>query len=177
MTTWHNLKGRNQIKTTFFQHCVCTVGWCGLLGSEKQPWRLSLRSGNLFPWLCLEMVWWELSCWFVVTLRPLRSLVGPPCIDTPKVLAHVPLFVATHNQNMFKAWFYTYGGNISISTFNSLLLPLYDQSWSSSFVSLSSSVMGLHKVLPIKPIWAPISADANTFSLFGEEYGLLLCKT
>lgn len=45
-----------------------------------------------------------------------------------------------------------FGDNTSISAFNSLLsvrLPLCNQLRSSGFISLSSSIMGLHKVLPI----------------------------
>lgn len=170
VTTQHNLKGKNQIKTTFFQRCVCTVEPCELLGSEKQPGRLLLIRGNLFPIIYLEILRWELSCRFTVTLHPSRSSARPPPTDTRKVLARTPQLVATHKQDMFKAWFYIYGGNISISAFNgllSLLLPLYDQLQTSSFVSLSSSIMGLHKALPIDPIWGPTNVNADISSLFG----------
>lgn len=71
VTTQHNLKGKNQIKTTFFPHCVCTVQQRELLGSEKQPGKLLLRKGNLFPRIYLETVQWELSCQSAVTFEGL----------------------------------------------------------------------------------------------------------
>lgn len=109
VTTQRNLKGKKQIKTTFFQHCVCTVGPRELLGLEKQLGKLLLSRGNSFPRIYLEMVRWELSCRFTVTLHPSRSSAGPPWMDMPKVLAHMPRLVATRNRNMLDAWFYAYG--------------------------------------------------------------------
>lgn len=91
---------------------------------------------------------------------------------------HQDLWLHITNQKMFKAWVYIHGGSASVSALNSLLssfLPLSDWLWSSSLVSLSSSIKGLRKVLPINPIWAPATVDADTFSLSGEEYVSLVC--
>lgn len=58
VTKQHILKGKKkQIKTTFFQHRVCTVGPHELPGLEKQLGKLLLNRGNSFPRICLEMVW------------------------------------------------------------------------------------------------------------------------
>lgn len=58
VTKQHILKGKKkQIKTTFFQHCVCTVGPHELPGLEKQLGKLLLNRGNSFPRICLEMFW------------------------------------------------------------------------------------------------------------------------
>lgn len=54
-TSWKEKK--KQIKTTFFQHRVCTVGPHELPGLEKQLGKLLLNRGNSFPRICLEMVW------------------------------------------------------------------------------------------------------------------------
>lgn len=96
VTTQRNLKGKIQIKTTFFQRRVCIVGPCELLGSAKQTGRLLLRRGNLFLIIYLEMVWWKLSCWVTVPMH----------MDTPKVLAHTPRLVVMCNQNTSEAWFF-----------------------------------------------------------------------
>lgn len=58
VTKQHILKGKKkQIKTTFFQHRVCTVGPHELPGLEKQLGKLLLNRGNSFPRICLEMFW------------------------------------------------------------------------------------------------------------------------
>lgn len=175
VTTWLERKkpNPNHVLPVLCLYSGSTWG----LGSERQLGRLLLRRGNLFLRIYWEMSRWEVSCWLTVTLR-LWGLHGPPCTDTPKGPACTPGPVATPNQKMFKAWVYIHGGNASVSACNSLLsslLPLYDWLWSSSFGSLSSSIKGLCEVLPINPVWAPATVDADTFSLTGEEYVSLVC--
>lgn len=148
--------------------------WASGLGKTARQVIIKKRK---FLRIYLEMARWELSWWFTETLCLLRSTAGPPCIDTPKVLAGRLQLVATHNHNMLKVWFYIYSGNTSISAFSSLpslLLPLYNQLWS-SFCTSQFFHLGSPWSSCINLMWALINVDADTSSLFGEEYCPLFC--
>lgn len=97
VTTQHNLKGKKQTKTTFFQHYVCTVGPRELLGLEKQLVRLLLGRGNSLPRIYLEMVWQVRALLQVHSNpAPLEIFSGTSMHRHTKVLAHVPQPGATH---------------------------------------------------------------------------------
>lgn len=183
MTTWLERKkpNPNHLLPVLCLYSGTTWG----LASERQLGRLLLRKGNLL----LEFIGkWTGQSSSAGSQWPCASggLHGPPCTDTPNSPACTPGPGATLNQpedvqglGLYPWWqCFSQCKNNRIGKFNSLLpslTPLYDWLCSSSFVRLSSSIKGLREVLPVNPIWAPATADADTFSLSEEEYVSLDC--
>lgn len=191
MTKQHILKGKKkQIKTTFFQHRVCTVGPHELPGLEKQLGKLLLNRGNSFPRICLEMVWQVRALlWIHSKPAPLGVQHNLQEQSNQKHLSacHHSLWhvskcsassgEAAQQERVKMAWSLIYSSlwwwclNRCVNRLPLALLLLSDQWYSSGFVRLALPSWDSIKLSCINPTWATI----HTGTSLAEEYGPLLC--
>lgn len=155
VTKQHILKGKKkQIKTTFFQHRVCTVGPHELPGLEKQLGKLLLNRGNSFPRICLEMFWQVRALlWIHSKPAPLgvqRNLQEQPNQKHLSACHHSlwqhmylnvkHLQVRPHNRNVLK-----WPGLLSTAVFDggASIGALTDCLWRSCFCLISGTALVL----------------------------------